>query len=114
MNPRFVLIFLFITAVAIGLYLVFLALRKHKRSPVLGLVHASMAVAGIALLFSQIYSGPTDKLNNGAALFLVFALVGGGIVFVLHEKNKPPSMAAVAFHAVMGLIGISLLTINLF
>ena len=52
-------------------------------------------------------------MNNVAALFLFFALVGGGMVFALHEENKPPSMAAVTAHAAMGIVGITLLIINL-
>lgn len=114
MNLLFVTIFLLITAVAVGLYLVFLGLRKHRRSPRLGLTHASLALAGIIALFTLIFTGPTDKLNNGAALILFFAIVGGGIVFALHEESKPPSMIAVAMHAIMGLTGLSLLMIHLF
>jgi FtsH-binding integral membrane protein len=113
MNLLFVSIFLFVTAVAIGLYLVFLGLHKQKRSPGLGLTHAGFALAGILALFTLIYTGPKDILINVAALFLFFAVVGGGMVFALHEENKPPSMAAVTAHAIMGLIGISLLTIHL-
>lgn len=113
MNLLFVSIFLFVTAVAIGLYLVFLGLRKSKRSPGLGLIHASLALTGIIVLFTLIYTGPKDILNNVAALFLFFAIVGGGMVFALHEENKPPSMAAVTIHAVMGLIGVSLLAVHL-
>ena len=114
MNLLIVSIFLLITAVAIGLYLVFLGLHKRRRSPGLGLTHASLALAGILVLLTLIFTGPTDKLNNLAALLLLFAVVGGGIVFALHEENRPPSMAAVIIHAIMGLAGLSLLLINLF
>jgi FtsH-binding integral membrane protein len=113
MNILFVTIFLFITAVAIGLYLVFLGLHKQKRSPGLGLTHASLALVGIIVLATLIYTGPKDILNNVAAFFLFLAVVGGGMVFALHEDNKPPSMAAVTTHAIMGVIGISLLIIQL-
>jgi FtsH-binding integral membrane protein len=106
--------FLLISAVAVGCYLLFLGLRKRKRSPGLGLTHAGLALSGLIVLFTEIFTGPTDKLNNVAALFLFFAIVGGGMVFALHEENKPPSMAAVTVHAIMGLFGISLLIINLF
>ncbi len=114
MNLLFVSVFLFITAVAIGLYLVFLGLHKGIRSPRLGLMHASLALAGIIVLFTLIYTGPASKLNNLAAFFLFFAILGGGMVFALHEENKPPSMAAVTIHAVMGLVGITTLIFNLF
>jgi len=113
MNLLFASIVLLIIAVSLGLYLVFLSLHKHKRSPGLGLTHASLALAGIIVLFMQIYTGPTDKLNNFAALFLIFAIVGGGMVFALHEENKPPSMTVVIIHAIMGLAGVSSLLINL-
>jgi len=105
---------LLISAVAVGFYLVFLGLRQHKRSPVLGLMHAGLALSGIIVLLTGIFSGPTDKINNVAALFLFFAIVGGGMVFALHEESRPPSMPAVTAHAIMGLVGISLLVINLF
>ena len=114
MNLTLVTVLLLIAAMAAGFYLVSLGLRQRKRSPALGLTHAGLALAAIIVLFTQIFTGPTDKINNVAALFLLFAIVGGGIVFALHEANKPPSMAAVTVHAIMGLVGISLLIINLF
>jgi len=114
MNLLLATALLLISAVAVGFYLVFLGLRQHKRSPGLGLTHACLALSGIIVLFTEIFTGPTDKINNVAALFLFFAIVGGGMVFALHEENRPPSMAAVAAHAIMGLVGISLLIINLF
>jgi len=114
MNLLLATVLLLISAVAVGFYLLFLGLRQRKRSPGLGLTHAGLALTGIIVLFTEIFIGPTDKLNNVAALFLFFAIVGGGMVFALHEENKPPSMVTVTAHAVMGLFGISLLIINLF
>lgn len=105
---------LLISAVVIGVYLVFVGLRQRKRAPGLGLTHAGLALSGIAVLFTEIFTGPTDKMNNVAALFLFFAIVGGGMVFALHEENRPPSMVAVTAHAIMGLVGISLLMFNIF
>jgi len=114
MNLLHATVLLLITAVAAGIYLVFLGLRQRKRAPGLGLAHAGLALSGIIVLFIMIFTGPTDKINNVAALFLFFAIVGGGMVFALHEENKPPSMTAVTAHAIMGLVGITLLVINLF
>jgi len=114
MNLLFATALLLISAVAVGFYLFFLGLRLRKRSPGLGFTHAGLALCGIIVLFTEIFTGPTDKLNNVAALFLFFAIVGGGMVFALHEENRPPSMTAVTVHAIMGLFGISLLIINLF
>ncbi len=113
MNLVFASALLLVSAVAVGVYLVFLGVRQRKRSTGLGLTHAALALSGIIVLFAAIFAGPVDKLNNVAALFLFFALVGGGIVFVLHEESKPPSMGAVTVHAIMGLVGVTLLIINL-
>ena len=113
MNLLLATAFLLIAAVAVGIYLVLLGLRQRKRSPGLGLTHAALALSGTLVLFTEIFTGPTDKMNNVAALFLFFAVVGGGMVLALHEENRPPSMVAVTAHAVMGLVGVSLLVINL-
>ena len=113
MNLLLATALLLISAVAVGLYLVFLGLRQRMRSTGLALAHAGLALSGIIVLFIEIFTSPTDKMNNVAALFLLFAIVGGGMVFALHEENRPPSMAAVTAHAIMGLVGISLLIINL-
>ena len=100
-------------AVAVGAYLVLLGLRQRRRSSGLGLAHAGLALSGAVVLAAEIFTGAPDKLNNVAAFFLFCALVGGGIVFALHEAGKPPSMGAVTAHAIMGAVGISLLIINL-
>ena len=114
MNLLLATVLLLCTAVAVGFYLVFLGMRQRKRSPGLALVHVGLVLSGTIVLLTEVFTGPTDKLNNVAALFLFFALVGGGIVFALHEENRPPSMAAVTAHAIKGLVAISLLIINLF
>jgi len=113
MNLSLAAALLLISAAAVGFYLGLIGLRQRKRSPGLGLTHAGLALSGITVLLTEVFIGPTDKLNNVAAFFLFFAMVGGGMVFALHEENKPPSMAAVTAHAIMGLVGISLLIINL-
>ncbi len=108
-------IILFLTAaVLVGFFLVIRGLRHHKSSLKLGLIHASLAIAGIALLLTQIVNGPIDKQNNIAALLLVLALVGGGMVFALREANKPPAMAVVTIHALMALAGLFVLVFKYF
>ena len=114
MNLLLATFLLLISAAAIGFYLVYLGLRQRKRSSGLGLMHAGLALTGSIVLFTAIFTGPIDKLNNVAALFLFFAILGGGMVFALHEKNRPPAMAAVTVHAIMGMVAILLLIINLF
>jgi hypothetical protein len=114
MNLLSATLLLLITAMAIGFYLAYLGLHQRKRSPFLGYTHAGLALSGVIVLFTAIFTGPTDKLNNVAALFLFFAILGGGMVLALHEESRPPAMAAVTAHAIMGLVGISLLIINFF
>ncbi|MGB5396897.1 MAG: hypothetical protein WBN96_07090 [Gammaproteobacteria bacterium] len=114
MNLLLTAVLLLVSAIAVGIYLVVLGVRMRRRSPGLGLAHAGLALSGVVVLLTEIFTGASDKLNNVAALFLFFAVVGGGMVFALHEENRPPSMMAVMAHAIMGLIGISLLIINLF
>ena len=113
MNLLLATVLLLISAMAVGFYLVFLGLHQRRRSPGLALMHAALALSGTIVLFIEILTGPTDKINNVAALFLFFAIVGGGMVFALNEENRPPSMVAVTAHAIMGLVGILLLIINL-
>jgi peptidoglycan/LPS O-acetylase OafA/YrhL len=114
MNLLLVTTLLLSAAVVIGLYLVIVGLRRNKRIPTLGIAHAALALSGIIVLLGHILGGPLDRLDNTAALFLFFALLGGVLVFSLHEENKGPSIPVVALHAVMGVVGISLLLINLF
>jgi RsiW-degrading membrane proteinase PrsW (M82 family) len=101
-------------AVIIGTYLTFIGLRRRKRIPRLGLLHAALALTGVVILGTQIYNGPMDKMNNVAVLFLIFAVIGGGMVFALREEKKPPSMPVVTIHAIMGVVGVSFLVLNLF
>lgn len=114
MNPLIVTSVVLVLAVLIGLYLTYIGLQRHKRIPRLGLVHAGLALTGVVILGITIYQGPMDKLNNVAILFLLFALIGGGMVFALREENRPPSMPAVTIHAIMGVVGVSFLLFNLF
>jgi peptidoglycan/LPS O-acetylase OafA/YrhL len=112
MNLLVVIAVLFVSVVALGAYLTFIGLHKNQRSPRLGMLHAGLAVLGLIILALQIYNGPMDKLNNIAAVFLCFAIIGGAMVFALHEDRKPPSMAMVTIHAIMGVIGISFILVN--
>lgn len=101
------------SAMILGLYLVYLGIRHHKGSSKLGLTHGALAVTGTSLLLTEIFTGATDKMNNLAALFLVLAILGGGLVFALREPGKSPSMPIVVTHAIMGLIGAGILASKL-
>ncbi len=107
-------ILLLTAAALIGLFLVIWGLRYRKSSLKLGLIHASLAIAGIALLFTQIVQGPSSKQNNLAAFLLVLAVIGGGMVLALREKNKPPAMPVVTIHAIAALVALSVLMFKYF
>jgi len=107
-------ILLLTTASLIGVFLLIRGLRRHKSSLKLGLVHASLAIAGIVLLFTQIAQGPSSKQNNIAAFLLVLAVIGGGMVLALREKNKPPAMPVVIIHAIAALVALSVLIFKYF
>jgi len=106
---------LLIAAISVGAYLVYVGLRRHKRIPKLGLTHAGLALSGSVALALQVLvlEGPSHRLNNLAAFFLALALIGGAMVFLLHEKGRPPSMPVVIIHAIMGVVGLTLLLIGL-
>lgn len=105
---------LLFVAVSLGFYLVSVGIRKRKRLPALGLTHAALAIFGFIALCLQIAADTSSKLNNAAAFFLTLAIIGGFLVFALHEKGGPPSMPVVVLHAIMGSVGLILICINLF
>ena len=112
MNYLFAATLLLIVAICLGFYLVFVGIRQRKRLPAIGLTHAGLAITGFIALGLQIATGVSDKLNNLAAFLLVIAIIGGVMVFALHEKNSPPSMPIVTLHAIMGLVAVILLVFN--
>ena len=105
-------ILLFSVAASLGLYLAVLGARYHRSSLKIGLSHASIGLLALALLFMQILNGTINKYNNVAALLMIFALIGGLMLFALREKNKPPPMVLVGIHAVMALVGLLVLFIG--
>jgi len=114
MNYTLAATLLLSVAVTLGFYLVSVGIRKRKRLPALGLTHAALAITGFIALSLQIAADTSIKLNNAAAFFLTLAIIGGLMVFVLHEKGRPPSMPVVVLHAIMGSVGLILISLNLF
>jgi len=100
-------------AMLTGLSMVFLGVRFHRSSVCLARMHASFAVAGVAILGWVIYQGPMDKQNNLAALLLVIALIGGGMLFAMREPARPPALSMVVIHALMAVAGVTVLLIGL-
>ena len=114
MNYSLAATLLLIVAVSLGLYLASVGIRQHKRLPALGFTHAALAISGFIALCLQIAADSSIKLNNAAAFFLILAIFGGLLVFVLHEKDSAPSMPVVVLHAIMGSIGLILLCFSVF
>lgn len=114
MNYSLAATLLLTVAVSLGFYLVSVGIRQRKRLPALGLTHAVVAICGFIALCLQIASDTSDKFNNAAAFFLTLAIIGGLMVFVLHEKGSPPSMPIVVLHAIMGSIGLILICFSVF
>jgi len=106
-------LFLFV-AVFLGFYLASVGIRQRKRIPALGLIHAALAICGFITLCLQIAADTSDKFNNAAAFFLTLAIIGGLLVFALHEKGAAPSMPVVVLHAIMGSIGLILISVSVF
>lgn len=109
-------IVLFCLAVALGLGLVVLAVRYHQGFPALAAGHAGIALLGLILLGTQIFSGPLNMLYNDAALLFVLALAGGLVLLALRSDNRehrsPPPMIGVSFHVVMALAALLLLMLG--
>lgn len=92
--------------------MVFIGLRYHRSSLRLAISHVLLAITGLGFLGMQIYQGPINKYNNGAALLLFFALIGGGLLLALRDGNSKPPMPVVTIHAILALIGISILLLG--
>lgn len=114
MNYSLAAMLFLIVAVCLGLYLVFVGFRQRKRLPALGLTHAVLAICGFIILGLQIAADTSNKFNNAAAFFLTLAIIGGLMVFALHEKGKAPSMPIVVLHAIMGSVGLILIAVGVF
>ena len=114
MNYSLAATLLLFVAVTLGFYLVSVGIRQRKRLPALGLTHAALAIFGFIALCLQIAADSSIKLNNAAAFFLTLAIIGGFLVFALHEKCRAPSMPVVVLHGIMGSIGLILISINVF
>jgi hypothetical protein len=106
-------IVLFCLAVIVGLYLVFLGVRHHRGSLVLGLGHAGIAVLALLLLIVQIFREPViHKLFNGAVVLFLMALTGGLVLLGLREGRRAPPMIVVSLHAAMAGLALWLLILG--
>ncbi len=105
-------ILLLALAVTLGFFMVFIGFRYHRSSLKLAISHALFAIAGLSFLGLQIYHGPMNKYNNGAALLLTLALIGGGMLLALREGKRAPAMPVVTIHAIIALTGLTVLMLG--
>lgn len=106
-------IVLFCLAAGLGLWLVVLGVRYRRGSRALAAGHAAVALLGLVLLGTHIFSSPVHMLYNNAALLFILALFGGLVLLALRmgsrEHRSPPPMLGVSLHAVVALSALLLL-----
>jgi hypothetical protein len=105
---------LLLLAALVGFVMVYIGLRYHRSSKKLAISHALIAIIGLGFLGAEIFRGPINKYNNGAALLLVLALIGGGMLLALRDGDRAPAMPVVAIHAIMALAGLTVLLLGSF
>jgi len=104
------IIALFSLAALAGLYLVFIGVRQHRGSLLIGLGHGGVATLALTLLVIDIIRDPVNHLLYNSATFLfALALTGGLFLLALREGKKPPPMVVVGLHAAIALIALALL-----
>lgn len=107
-------IILFSLVTLIGIFMVVIGVRYHRSLPKIGLVHGGLGLFAMLLLILQILDSEINKYNNVAALLIIFAIIGGFMLFALREEGKPPVMMMVAIHAIMAFSGVLLLYLGYF
>jgi hypothetical protein len=107
------LLLLFGSAVALGLYLGTLYLRGTAK-PTVSLIHGFVAFFGLAALVVAIRGNPyvpndphPSHLGSIAAAFLAWALFSGLIGPLYREKSKQGREAILISHAAAGLTGVA-------
>ncbi len=109
-------IVLFCLAALLGLWLVVLGVRHRRGSRALAAAHAGVALLGLILLGTHIFSSPVHMLYNDAALLFILALFGGLVLLAVrignHDHRSPPPMIGVSFHAAMAIAALLLLVLG--
>ena len=92
--------------------MIFIGFHYHRRSLMLVIGHVLSAVAGLSFLLYEITRQFISLYNIAAAVLLMLTLIIGAILAALRDNQRPPPMPAVTVHAVIGLVGISLLLLG--
>ena len=99
-------------AAVIGFIMIFIGIHYHRRSLMLVISHVLFAVIGLASLLYNITIEFISLYNIAAAVLLMLTLIVGAIIAALRDNKKPPPMPAVTVHAIIGIVGISLLLLG--
>lgn len=105
--------FMFAAVAAGGVLIAALAAVRIRVSPKLGAGHGLAALAALALLLLANLTGVTGALAWWAFGVLAAGLVGGGLLFRVLFKGRPP-MKMVGMHAGVGSLGLLLLYLSAF
>ena len=96
-------------AVAGGLLLATGHLRRARVPFPLGLGHAGLAVAGLAILAAAVWSEPQPLPVNAALLFFALAAIGGLFVLLFRLQGDRPPGFMIALHGAVAGAGLALL-----
>jgi hypothetical protein len=102
-----------VAAVLAGAGLAYRWSRSRPTPSGAGYAHGAVATLGVTLLLAAVFSEPTAKSVNAAALLLALALLGGGFVLVFRLQGERPPGFMVALHAGCAVVGTALLAYGL-
>ena len=101
-----ILLILFLVVAAGGATLALLELRGRGLPLRLSAFHG---IAALALLLVQVFTAPTNRMVNSAALVFVLAAVGGLFLFGLRLSRHKLPLGVVALHGAFALAALALL-----
>lgn len=96
-------------AVAGGLAMAALHMRRSRVPFAAGIVHAALASVGVALLAVGVFRGTQPLTINSALLCFAVALVGGVFVLLFRLQGERPPGFMIGLHGVLAAFALALL-----
>lgn len=100
-------------AVAGGLLLGVLHVRRMQVPFAAGIGHALLALAGVVTLAAAVWRESQPAAVNVALLLFVIALVGGVFILLFRLQNGPPPGFMVVLHGATAAIALAVLWLGL-